>query len=106
MKNEIINYPPRRSETGHRFRRSYNLQSYQLYPNPTSGRLSIEAVAADTNPVKAEMYNAIGSLVISTTLDLSQKVANLQMGNVAPGLYILKLTDANGKIVHFKFVVE
>ncbi len=87
---------------------SYQLSAigYSVYPNPASSTLSIETTASDPNPVTAGVYNAVGSLMLTANLDFHQKVANLQLGSLAPGLYMLTLKDSNGKEAHLKFVVE
>lgn len=81
-------------------------QQYSLFPNPNDGKLSIEQAITDNRAVCAEIYDAIGSCVHKQNLDFAGRFSNLQLHQLASGVYVLNLTNADGKVFHLKFVVK
>ena len=81
-------------------------QQYSLYPNPSDGNISLHQYAPDNGPVMAEIMNATGQKVYNGQLHFSEGVAKLSMGNVAPGLYLVKLIDSKQRTFMLKFVIK
>lgn len=65
--------------------------SFSVYPIPTDGILNIKSKTAIA---KLEIYNMLGQLVLSNSL---QK--NIDISNVNPGAYFIKIVDKNGILV-------
>ena len=65
----------------------------KLYPNPTSGQLSIEAVEISS----ASVYDLVGQCVIQKSAENGQ--LNLDMGQLQNGIYFVKVNTANGSVV-------
>jgi len=66
-----------------------------IYPNPTTGILTIEGVAGTT-----EVYNIYGELV-ATTL-----ASTLDISNAAAGIYFVRVIDDQRKVYVVKILKE
>lgn len=66
------------------------VQNFSVYPNPTSGSLTIKTSAVITN---AEVFNYLGQSIINVS-----KVENKQLNvsNLPTGTYVLRVTFDNG----------
>lgn len=84
-----------------------NDQGYTLYPNPNNGQITITQHNTDTRTVQAEVIDAMGRTICNKQLEFSGSYTRLSLPTNSPaGLYLLKLTDADGKVFDFKFVVQ
>ena len=81
------------------------VQSYNLRPNPNDGNITIVQKMEDSQPVKAEIYNAIGASVYKGQLQFDTQT-QIHLSNIAPGLYLLQLTDREGQKFNLKFIVN
>jgi len=81
-------------------------QQYKLSPNPNSGNLTVMQMIPDDEPVKVEIWNAVGMSVYKTSLQFNNGTAQMKLGSVAPGIYLMQLNDTKGNRFIFKFVVE
>ena len=73
----------------------------QLYPNPVSSTLTI--VLPEQRTMKeCCIFDSFGRVVESRCGDAK----NLNVSNLAPGLYLLRLTDMEGHVYTRKFVKE
>jgi len=81
-------------------------QHYILKPNPNNGSFVLQQLVSDINPVSTEIWNEIGQKVFDDQIYFSGNVSNISMTNIVPGLYLLKLTDINGRNFTFKFLVQ
>jgi hypothetical protein len=81
-------------------------QQYELYPNPSHGIISLLQSVADNLPVNAQIWNAVGEQVYKGDLLFNGGKDQIRLANVAPGVYLLKLTDSEGRRFIFKFVEE
>jgi hypothetical protein len=59
-----------------------------IYPNPNNGTFTISST--NNNGMKIEVYNVLGSKVLSQTSTEDATVINL--GDVAKGIYLVKVT--------------
>ena len=71
-----------------------NLFKVRLYPNPTSGQLSIEAEAMTSVGV----YDLVGQCLMQMPAKDGQ--ANLDMSQLQNGIYLIKVSTANGSMMH------
>ncbi|MGI4886915.1 MAG: PKD domain-containing protein [Janthinobacterium lividum] len=78
-------------------------------PNPTPDghlRLRLDDPAA-AGPYAAEVQNLLGATLLTTTLRLAPGAdATLDLGALAPGLYLLRLRDARGQVAVRRVVRE
>ena len=76
----------------------------RVYPNPTTSALFISGDCP--SGARAELYNALGGHVRAQPLGTPPGLASLNLGGLAPGLYVLKLLDREGQILTVKQVVK
>jgi Leucine-rich repeat (LRR) protein len=74
-----------------------------LYPNPTAGRFTV-AVPASQLGTKLELYNALGKLVLQTSLLQSTTIINID--NLSKGMYVVKTTNVQGHSTMQKLMAE
>jgi hypothetical protein len=65
--------------------------SVQLYPNPTTDRITIER--NNENPATLEIYTDNGKLI--RTESWTTKELNLNIQELKPGLYLIRISDKN-----------
>ena len=71
----------------------------RLFPNPTSGLVRVEM----TEPaIVCQMVNMMGSVVMETAVTGTQ--FDLDLGRLASGVYLMKITMADGKPAYEKVV--
>jgi len=78
-----------------------------VYPNPIrqNNTLSVE-LYLEHNFTTLEMYDLSGRRLINQIIATDQQVLNLEMGQLNPGTYILKLTGSTDVFVKKVIVVE
>jgi len=76
--------------------------SIAVFPNPTSGQLTITFPAEDDYTIS--FIDALGQTVQTTQIS-AQKTAQLDLNSVAPGVYMLKIENAEGFVLK-RVVVE
>lgn len=62
--------------------------NFSVYPNPTSGNVTIEA---DLEIENITIYNQLGQLIAT------QKDSKIDLSNATPGMYIVKIKFVNGQ---------
>ena len=76
----------------------WHIASFELFPNPTDGKVNL--VAGETLQGKAmvEVYNLLGERMMAKSLGHLQQgeTITLDMSRLASGLYIIKLSTADG----------
>ena len=71
-----------------------SLSTLHAYPNPTAGPLHLRLDSSKTTPIEFQIYNALGRIVLSSSLPSSGGVVDL--GGLASGPYAVR---ANGQTV-------
>ncbi len=72
------------------------------YPNPAGNTLHIQT--ADHRNTTAELCNILGQRV--TTQPLTGYITDLNLTNLTPGTYFLRLLGANNQVVYTTQVVK
>ena len=67
------------------------------YPNPTANKLYVELLSATSLDGTIDVFNAIGKLMVHQNFDKGQSRYEIDMSNLAPGTFILKITTADGE---------
>lgn len=67
-----------------------------IYPNPTKEYLFIVQKAPNSMNEKAYLYNAMGQLL--ETISLNGEITNVKVTDLAPGIYILKIGESSKRI--------
>jgi hypothetical protein len=81
-----------------------NDRTLTIYPNPTADILYIELSGA--NITNVALYDLQGRTVGANNDSPLQGIATLNVRNVPAGVYVLRVTDTNGKEYHQKVVVD
>jgi hypothetical protein len=81
-------------------------QQYELFPNPNNGSMTLKQSVTDGEPVSVEITDIVGQSIYKDKLLFNGNLSNLQLGNIAPGMYLLQLTDSQNRTFNFKFVVS
>jgi len=79
---------------------------FQVYPNPTSGQISVEAATGFENMKQILVYSASGKSV--RTIDIPEKsdnIYNINLSDCAAGMYLVKIIGAE-KTEQFKVVLK
>ncbi|MCX7549091.1 endonuclease [Xanthomarina sp. F1114] len=71
----------------------HSLNELSIYPNPVENRLNIQI--KDAQETQIEIYNILGKVVFSKTLQKSQSIA---LDHLKTGVYIIKLTQGSSTI--------
>lgn len=80
-----------------------NLPSLGIYPNPFSDEIIISRDNTSLELLSIEIYNTLGAKVFNLdTITTKRTVINTQ--NLAKGVYLLRITDANGTATSRKIV--
>jgi hypothetical protein len=85
---------------------SNNGQVYKLFPNPNNGSFTISQSTLDIQPVHAAIFDVVGRNIYEQNLLFNNGTDNLRLNTFVPGVYLLKLKDAEGREFRFKFVIE
>lgn len=70
--------------------------NFNMYPNPTSGLLSMEVnLANNTGPVACNVYSMVGKLVHSQELSGATISHTLNLSNLSNGVYMVELVSGS-----------
>lgn len=81
---------------------------FQVYPNPNEGSFVLarsEAIAAD-KAVKVKVYDILGRVLLTQSLNFINGKVNLQLPQAFPGQYILYIDDGNAENTRIRFTVK
>ncbi|MBC6607405.1 S8 family peptidase [Hymenobacter sp. BT188] len=71
--------------------------AWQLYPNPTSGKVRLE-MPADFGANKLTVHNALGQELMHQTLSPTQSVTDLNMADLPNGFYVVQISGLGGNL--------
>lgn len=81
-----------------------NVVDFKVYPNPNNiGSLNIEA---EERIDRVEIVNLMGQTVLFQNYDLAQNTANLNLGSIARGVYVVQVHFADNMISTQKLTVQ
>jgi hypothetical protein len=68
---------------------------WSIYPNPTSGKFTIETASLEAGALTIEVYAADGRIVRSEmkTAAAGSSVQQIDLGNEAAGIYLVKIVN-------------
>ena len=77
-----------------------NLTSFELFPNPTTGMVTVKLELNKANTVSVEWFNLLGEQVIAERYENTAEVeGKFDLGNFAGGIYIAKITYGDKSIM-------
>ncbi|MFD1185697.1 DUF7619 domain-containing protein [Pontibacter rugosus] len=75
-------------------------EAVQVYPNPSSGRLTLSLLHADFDVQSVEVFDAVGRSIQTTTVDGPRpEKLEVQIRSAKPGLYTLRIKSGRGIII-------
>ena len=69
--------------------------SFSLYPNPAQDIVNVSLNGIDANGAVIELFNQVGQVVISKTLNGNTNIAQIQTDELDAGVYFVKVTSGN-----------
>ncbi|NEV94727.1 T9SS type A sorting domain-containing protein [Psychroflexus sp. YR1-1] len=85
---------------------SFALQNLSIYPNPSRGRFTVQFFAASSTALQLSLYDLRGRSLVRKTYDAYGNFQKeLDLTQLASGIYLLKLSDGSGSITK-KVIVE
>lgn len=75
----------------------FQLEHLNIYPNPFTDFIQIKTLDPTFLNAIVEVYNALGQLVITTTLD---EQLNINTADLANGMYLIKINNPEKSIVY------
>ncbi len=82
----------------------YELQKLKLYPNPASHYLFIEYDIIFVKEAKLQIYNSIGAVVYTKTLEEKQDNFKIPVSDYKNGLYFCSL-QIDGKLLNTRKIL-
>jgi acetyl esterase/lipase len=79
-------------------------KSMRVYPNPTDDVLCVELSGAGIANVV--LFDLLGRIVETVCTPFLQGIASINVRDVPAGIYLLQVTDENGKEYHRKIIVK
>jgi hypothetical protein len=75
--------------------------SIKVIPNPFKGKISI--IGSLPNVTQIDIFNGNGALVYNDTRNITNST-ELDLNFLVPGIYLLRLTESDGKVYQFKLI--
>jgi hypothetical protein len=81
-------------------------ESIKLYPNPAHDHINVEARNLENGKMQVSLFDQMGRVVFNKQVEVSNNELNeqLEMQSLPSGIYIVSLTDSNGKNMIMKCV--
>jgi hypothetical protein len=76
----------------------------QLFPNPADNVLNVRLVATDGSAAQVEIFDVTGRKFIDHQVDFNAGTISLDLSGIPSGMYIVKLSTANGAKLSQKFI--
>lgn len=77
------------------------VEEVMLWPNPTHGSVHVANLPETTEgKYSAELFDVLGRQVEAYSLEVFDNEADILIGDVAPGIYVIALKDSAGKTLH------
>ncbi|MDD2986038.1 T9SS type A sorting domain-containing protein [Flavobacterium sp.] len=73
-----------------------------VYPNPTSGNLSLTIKEYDISNIHYQLYDSIGKIILNG--QINQNETQIEMVNLPAALYFLKITKNQDNLKTFKII--
>ena len=81
------------------------IKQFAVYPNPTSGNISIKNIDFSNKSMFVKVYNMLGNQIINN-YKLETESANIDLSNYATGLYFIEIADENNKVLYTEKIIK
>ena len=82
----------------------YEIQKLKLYPNPANDYLTVEYDVLYVKEAKFQIYNSIGAIVYTKTLNEKKDNLRIQVSEYKSGLYFCSL-QIDGKLLNTRKIL-
>lgn len=72
---------------------------YDVYPNPASERITIAGLSASSKPKEVKIFSTVGQLVYQNWIPAGVDLTYVNVANLAPGLYCIVISNADGQSI-------
>ncbi|UTW64938.1 T9SS type A sorting domain-containing protein [bacterium SCSIO 12643] len=80
-------------------------ESFKMYPNPNNGTFNIEIASSSSEDVRLSIYSILGQEVHRDRLMIKGNVIKqYNLNHLEQGIYIVKVSDANGMVKTIRWV--
>lgn len=79
------------------------INEISLYPNPFLDEITINFSSQNGSESKIEVFNVIGKLLLSQTTKTQQKFV-INTAKLASGMYVVRITTDDGRIISKKII--
>jgi hypothetical protein len=78
-----------------------------VFPNPNKGQFQVRFFNQLNEPATIVVYNALGRMVVQKTITtgLAYSRADVDLGINAPGIYIVKVIGAGGRVLAARRII-
>lgn len=83
-----------------------NSQNINIYPNPTSGNLTINAIELNGMNYTMEIKNLLGQVLLIKSVKNANTLETIDMRSLSKGVYFINFTHSNKTLAIKKVVVE
>jgi hypothetical protein len=80
--------------------------AFRVYPNPADQNLQVEIERALSGQVNVEMTDATGRIVLSDRFAPASSAISLRIGELAAGVYSVRVTGREGSAVRKVTVIR
>lgn len=84
-------YSPRLGNFSNPAAEAATIEQVQLYPNPSQGNITIELPGVGEEDIEIRIFNEKGQTVLNRSLSKGQSSWNLDLPELASGLYLVKM---------------
>jgi trimeric autotransporter adhesin len=88
------------------FGASDKFNSYTLFPNPTSGSVTLSQSLIKDASVTVSIINTMGQIVYRKEIQIVSGQSSLDMSDLFNGIYTLQITEANGTTTGFRVMKQ
>lgn len=79
--------------------------SFTLAPNPTKGNVTLTTDDALALPYSIQVYDVTGRVILKQE-EITSRTANVDLQGAIPGVYIIKLTDAEHRVQTSRLLMQ
>ena len=91
---------------GEDFDENDELTQLSLFPNPSTGLVNLEYIAANQENVTINVVNMIGATVFTTNASVAGTLnKSLDLSNLTKGVYMVNVSSENGTVTK-KLVIQ
>lgn len=80
--------------------------AFKLYPNPSSGKITLELTSQTDGLITFEVYTIIGQLVYQKSFSITEVKTNIDLSSLNSGVYQVKVLDRSGVVGNKAIIIS